>query len=317
MSAEMERVTPVPETSSGRGDGLTADDAWRALRSAGIGRLTATTFRRFRFAGGFSHARALGLQLSLAVVPLMIAVVGLSGTVQAHGVGRVLTATLLSLTPGGSDAGLGAAVSASLSGGGDRNAIALWVGLLTSIIALTTCSGEFQRSANRIYGITRDRPTRYKYGRGAVLAATAGVPALLGSLLLIAAGPLGDAVEAVYGRDDDIVTVVGIPVGLLLVLGAVVVLMRGASQRTQPPLSWLAVGGLVAFVLWCGFTASLGAFLQLSTGFATVYGPLTGVMALLLWAQLSSVAVLLGMSFSAQLEAIRAGRPDPLTGGSP
>ena len=52
--------------------------------------------------------------------------------------------------------------------------------------------------------------------------------------------------------------------------------------------------------------------------FGTTYGPLTGIFALLLWANLSSVALFLGIAFAAQLEAVRAGVPapssaDPLT----
>jgi len=64
------------------------------------------------------------------------------------------------------------------------------------------------------------------------------------------------------------------------------------------------------------FTGMLGAYLQVSDSFGTVYGPLTGIIALLLWAQLTSVAIFLGMAFAAQLEARRAGTtqgaaPDP------
>ena len=40
-----------------------------------------------------------------------------------------------------------------------------------------------------------------------------------------------------------------------------------------------------------------------------MYGPLTGVIALLLWAQLTSIAIFLGLALAAQLEAVRAGVP--------
>jgi uncharacterized BrkB/YihY/UPF0761 family membrane protein len=47
-----------------------------------------------------------------------------------------------------------------------------------------------------------------------------------------------------------------------------------------------------------------------------VYGPLTAFIALLLWANLTAVALFLGIAFAAQLEAARAGiesavHPDP------
>jgi uncharacterized BrkB/YihY/UPF0761 family membrane protein len=47
-----------------------------------------------------------------------------------------------------------------------------------------------------------------------------------------------------------------------------------------------------------------------------VYGPLTAFVALLLWANVTGIALFLGIAFAAQLEAARAGiesavRPDP------
>lgn len=41
------------------------------------------------------------------------------------------------------------------------------------------------------------------------------------------------------------------------------------------------------------------------------YGPLLGVVALLVWAYATGVAVLYGLACAAQLEAERAGKPDP------
>ena len=43
-----------------------------------------------------------------------------------------------------------------------------------------------------------------------------------------------------------------------------------------------------------------------SSDFGATYGPLTGVMALLLWANLTGIALFLGIAFTAQLEARRA-----------
>jgi hypothetical protein len=68
----------VPETRLlGEGE-LSADHAWRALRRYGSWRLLRDAFLRFRSGDGFSHARALGLQLCLAAVPLLIALNGLA-----------------------------------------------------------------------------------------------------------------------------------------------------------------------------------------------------------------------------------------------
>ena len=64
-----------PETRlMGEGE-RSADHAWQALRRHGGRRLLRDAFLRFRSGDGFSDARALGLQLRLAAVPLLIAAI--------------------------------------------------------------------------------------------------------------------------------------------------------------------------------------------------------------------------------------------------
>jgi uncharacterized BrkB/YihY/UPF0761 family membrane protein len=70
----------------------------------------------------------------------------------------------------------------------------------------------------------------------------------------------------------------------------------------------------VALVLWLLLTGLLALYVVKSGSFGNTYGPLTGIFALLLWANLSSVALLLGIAFAAQLEAVRAGSPEPTSG---
>jgi uncharacterized BrkB/YihY/UPF0761 family membrane protein len=176
--------------------------------------------------------------------------------------------------------------------------------------------GQVERGANRIYGIGRDRPSRRKYGRALVLAVVAGLPAMGGSGVLLAGPAFGAAVEQVYGWDDDVVTAVAVPVGVSLVLFSVMAMLRWAPRRRQPGWLWLGLGTTITVALWLGFTGLLVAYVQLSASFGVVYGPLTGVIALLLWTQLTSVALFFGLAVAAQLEARHAGmeravRPDP------
>ena len=67
----------------------------------------------------------------------------------------------------------------------------------------------------------------------------------------------------------------------------------------------------MSLALWLLLTGLLALYVAKSASFGTTYGPLTGVFALLLWANLSSVALFLGVAFAAQLEAVRAGAPAP------
>ncbi len=320
----MSTTTRVPETARMAGDELDASDARTALRDFGRKRLAVESFRRFRYGDGFSHARAVGLQLVLALIPMTIALVGLSSVVHVEGVGIVIRDTLLAMTPGSSDEVIRDTLEQGLSQSGS-GAIALWLGLATSLVALTTTMGQIERGSNRIYGIRRDRPAPKKYARAFLLALIAGVPMMLGFLVLVAGEQAVRAVSSTYDWPDRVATlamVVRWPIGLLLDLIAITVIFRWAPRRRQPGASWMAVGAVVALTLWLLLTWMLTTFIRTSSSFGAVYGPLTAVMALLLWALMTGVALLLGIAFAAQLEAVRAGvsegaEGDPEDDGQP
>lgn len=109
--------------------------------------------------------------------------------------------------------------------------------------------------------------------------------------------------------DDDGVSLPVRALGAVLLLAAITLMPQHAPARRQPGWSLLVPGGLVALTMWIALTAALAGALSLAAGIGTVYGPLTGVMALLLWAQLTSVAIFLGFAVSAQLEESRLRHP--------
>lgn len=118
-------------------------------------RLAAESLRRFRYRDGFSHARALGLQFVLAVIPMTIACVGLAGVVHAEQFGWALRDALVGLTAGPS----GELVRDTLEQGiSQAGPLALWLGLATALVALTTAMGQVERGANRIYGSSATAP---------------------------------------------------------------------------------------------------------------------------------------------------------------
>jgi YihY family inner membrane protein len=292
---------------------LSGDDAWHALRQYGRWHLLRDAFLRFRYGDGFSHSRALGLQLCLAVVPFLIALTGLASNLGLRTGGRIVADTVIALTPGASES----LVSELLTGDErvqEAGEVALVLGLLTAVAALTTTIAQIERGANRIYGVERDRPALWKYVRAFVLALVAGVPALVGFLLLVAGGRLGESAERWYHWNGAVAatwSLVRWPLSLALTVFSVAVLFRHAPRRRQPGLSWLLYGAGLATVLWWLASLLLAAYVKASGAFDATYGALAGVMALLLWANLTGVALFLGLAFAAQLEAIRVGVTEP------
>jgi uncharacterized BrkB/YihY/UPF0761 family membrane protein len=88
-------------------------------------------------------------------------------------------------------------------------------------------------------------------------------------------------------------------------------LFKHVPNRHQPAWSWLAYGSAIAVVLLLLVTVGLDLMFQLSSTFATTYGPLAGIVALMFWAFAASISVLYGAALAAQLEAVRAGVTPP------
>jgi uncharacterized BrkB/YihY/UPF0761 family membrane protein len=122
-------------------------------------------------------------------VPLLVALNGLASKLGGlRRGGRVVADTVLVLTPGASES-----LVRQLLAHEERHSgqVALWLGLLTAVVALTTAVGQVERGANRISGVDQDRPAPQKYLRALALMLVAGLPVLLSFLLLVAGGAIG------------------------------------------------------------------------------------------------------------------------------
>ncbi|WP_328923365.1 YihY/virulence factor BrkB family protein [Streptomyces sp. NBC_00190] len=298
------------------GADLSGEEAWAALCRYGGWSLVRDSFIRFRYADGFSHSRALALQTVLSIVPFAIAVIGLSRALHTEAIGQIAELTIRRIVSGPGQDVVDDALRQSHHRAGDGGRAALWLGLLFSIANVTTALCQVERGANRIYGVERDRPFLHKYTRGLVMALLAGLPLGLSFAVTVLGADLSLAVTQVYHlgpTSHRVWNLLHWPVGILLAVIATSVIFRRSPRRTQPGYTWLAFGATVHLVLWLAATWGLSLYVGAGSSFATVYGPLSALVSLLLWSYLTSLALFLGLSFAAQLEAVRAGVADPIT----
>ena len=304
----MSTARTVPPTHD-----LEGDDAFETLARAGRIQLLKDSWTRLRAADGFSHARALAFQSILTALPALIAVVGFAAELDQDEFTRVLQATFEDIAPGPA----GDIVDQAFEHGADAAddaETALWGGLLLALASGAVTMGQLERAANRIYGVERDRPSVRKYAVAAGLACTAGLLALVAAVALVVGDSVRDALRRetdAGGAIDTLVEVGRWPIGLALMAGAIALLFWISPRRPQPSPSWLAVGAIPAVLLSALLTVGLALYIDVSRQFGDTYGPFAGMIGCLLWAQLSAVAVLLGLAFAAQLEAVRAGDPGP------
>lgn len=303
----MSTATSVPETYQ-----LEGDDALETLRRTGWARLAKDAFLRFRFADGSSHSRALAFQVTLTLLPGMIATMGLATTLRAKQVSKLVKDITDRIAPGpAGDIFLTALRQGekATSGGGK---VALVLGLLASLVSATFAMAQVERGANRIYGVERDRPSKERYLTGFLLAVSAGLLIALGFIAVVAGADVTGAV-GLSGVVRLIWDLLRWPLSIGFVVVAFALLFQRAPRRRQPAASWLAVGSAMSVLLWFLFTWGLAFYLSSSTAFGETYGPLIGVIGMLLWTFLTSLAIFLGLAFAAQLEAVRAGVPGPTT----
>jgi YihY family inner membrane protein len=306
-------VTTAAAVPTTREEELEGDEALQTLRRIGRRRLVLDSIARFRAADGFSHSRALGFQFTLTLLPALIAVVGLAEALDQETFRRVVRETVETLAPGAAGDLLTEALrQGSNSAARESGETALTAGGLAAVLAGTTAMAQIERGANRIYGVERDRPFLRKYLVALGLALSAGTLVLLSIVLLVGGSAIRDALA---GGDtfDAVWAVARWPVGLAFVIAAVALLFEHSPKRRQPEPSWLAFGAGAAAALWLVFMGILAVYLSATGSFGATYGPLAGTIGVLLWSFLSSVALFVGLSFAAQLEAVRAGCPKPNT----
>jgi YihY family inner membrane protein len=272
------------------------DRATEAPRRAGV--FTRDVIRRFRRADGTSHARALAYQVVLSMLAGFIAVVGIASLLHIAQIRTIVQHITASVSPGPS----GKLLQEAAAQGAHNGTTAVWLGLIAAVITGMFAVAQVERSGNRIMGLDHDRPTAKRYAFALVLSIPVGALLVAGCLMIGA----GSAVTAGFGWKDAAAVAWNVarwPLGLLLVGAGLLLLMRYAPSQRLGSRRHLMAGAAVAVVLWAIFTGLLGFYFSVSSSASQTYGPLLSVVALALWALLTSLAIHLAMSTTVELGA--------------
>jgi YihY family inner membrane protein len=301
----MSTANVVPETWARGGEGvrvvLARARVWQVIKDSAL---------RFRWADGFSHARALAFQTVLTLVPGMVVAGGVATVAHNSSLSTTILRAIDSLAPGPTgQAFRTAAAQGSTNSGAATGQRALVVGAIVMLFSAATTFGQIERGANRIYGVEKDRPSVKKYGLATLLALTAGAALAVAFMLLAFGRSLGGGDGK--GAVDTAWLVLRWPAGALLLVAGYAMVFRLSPRRHQPGPSWLAAGAAVSVLITLVTSVALAFYLNVSSTFGDTYGPLGGIMGVMLWSYLSAIGLFLGLAFCAELEAVRAGAPEP------
>jgi YihY family inner membrane protein len=294
----MSTVTTVPET--GHED---AADVRDQLRASGTIALLVGASKRFHDADGTTLARALGHSTLTTLIPAAIAVIGLVHVFDLEGLRSVLQDAAASFAPGPAGSILGDALRKAEPSSG---VAALAVGLAAMLFSGTMGMTHLERAANRIYGVEEGRSVWRRVGLGLAMAATVEVMLIAALGVIVAGGSVGDASASGAAKGPTVWAILRWPIGVGLVAVAMTVIFEVVPNRRQPGFSWLLSGTTVAVTIWVVATLLLGFLYERVSTLGGSYGPLLGIVALLVWAYSAAIGVLFGLSFAAQLEAERA-----------
>jgi membrane protein len=254
-----------------------------------------------------TSASAIAFRILFAIVPVLLFALALAGVLQLGDVWGVVMAPRIQpvVTP---------AVFAVLN----ETIVPVlatqqWFWLtLGGVLALWEVSGAVRGvmgALNRVYESERERPFARRMLVSLALSLAVGSCLALAGVV-VGYGPLevaGFSEGALLGALDFVVRW-GLAIALLL--GANALLVRYAPTSPQP-LSWVSIGSLLTVAFWVAISLLFGWYVTAIAPYATIFGSLAGVIVLMTYLYLSSIAFLAGVQLDAVIREQVEGTAHP------
>jgi membrane protein len=264
------------------------------------------TMKSFQANRGTMSAAALAFYWFLAIFPAMIAVVGILGLVQAspsflpavrEGIGTLL--------PGNAADVLIEAIANAQRGSAGAS---LFVALLGLAVALWSASSGMvgvQEAMDVAYGVPKSRGFVKKRLVALALVLATGALGGIACALLVFGDPLGELIRDNFPVGDVFIVIWEAIrwIGTLVAITALfAVFYFLGPNRENPSWKWVSPGGLLATLIWILASLAFSFYVSSFGSFGETYGSFAGVIVLLLWLYLTSLAVVLGATLNAELE---------------
>ena len=232
-------------------------------------------------------AAAMAYYFFLAIFPAFIAIIGVMGLIEADTSG--LIGSINSAMPGKAGEVLTDALANAENPGEGAQLVAAVVGIALALWSASSGFAALQTGLNVAYDVGSDRKFVGKR--------------LVGLMLLGATLVLGGVPSPLFTFGESAIFSV---LGWALTIVAVMVLFSLyyylGPNRPKPSWQWVSVGGVVGAIVWIAASLVFGLYAEGFSNYGKTYGSLAGVIVLIFWLYLSSMAVLLGGELNAELE---------------
>jgi len=297
---------PIP-TQTGEGPGpdspldLPATD-WKA----GVKR----AIKEFKEDRGTLTAAGMAFYWFLAIFPAMLAFAGILGLIQVTDeTVRDITTKIATTLPGGAGEVLNNAIEKSTASGGSL--IAALVGVAVALWSASSGAVAIQLGLDVAYDVKDDRTFVKKRLVAFELLLALLVCGGVATAFIVFGEPLGRVLRdnLPFGSAFVVLwTVLRFVVGLVALVGLFASIYYLAPNRDTPRWVWVSPGGILAGVIWLVASLGFSIYVKSFSSYAETYGPIAGVVVLLLWLYLTGLAVVLGGELNAELERQSAAR---------
>ena len=226
----------------------------------------------------------------LALFPAVIALVGVLGLIDApSSTINSMEESVRNTLPAGASDIMGDAIDNANATKESASGVAAIIGIAVALWSASAGMVALQRGLNVAYDVTEER----KFVKARLVAFA----------LIIATALLGGVPSPIltFGESAFFQWL-----GWILTIVAVVVLFSVfyflGPNRASPRWTWVSAGGIAGALLW--LVVSIGFFIYVNefSSYGKTYGTMAGVVVLILWLYLTSLAVLIGGELNAELE---------------
>ena len=285
-------------------------DSLPAVRGVPLGELGRGVAKRFEEAQGWEVAAALAYRLAAAILPFLIFL-------------TAATATLIEVTGGEEparsavgriDSVLTDDLTESLEQHLQRllastSVVPLLAGFSAAIWTGATAGRSVVKHLNSIHHREENRSKVQVYATGLAVSLISSTAAVLAFVVLLVGSLSFEPMAEQLGISKHagiVVDVLRWPIAFALLSGAAAIAYVLAPARDGPRGFAISTGAILFGVLWTLASGILVFYAVNSGTLEATYGALTGVVVVMAWMYMTSVAFTLGAVVDAELEARRA-----------
>ena len=267
--------------------------------------------KEFKEDRGTLTAAGMAFYWFLSVFPMLAAGAGMLGlfNVTQNTITNI-TESITSALPGRAGDLLVEAVT-NAAGNSDGAILAVLFGLALALWSASSGCVGIQLGLDVAYDVHDDRTFVKKRLVAFEIMLAMLVLGGAATALIVFGAPLGDALRDNLPFGSAFValwTVLRWVGGLVALTGLFATIYYLAPNRDTPRWVWVSPGGILAAVIWLAASLGFSFYVSQFGTYDETYGPLAGVVVLLLWLYLTALAVVLGGELNAELERQSAAR---------